>query len=96
MGWRLRKSVGIGKLFRLNLSKSGLGFSLGIPGFRVSVGPDKKVRRTVGLPGTGIYNTEVIGDLRGNNPAGNRRVCPTCGRTVGRTVNYCPNCGERL
>ena len=61
MGWRIRKSIGIGKLFRINLSKSGIGFSAGVPGCRVSVGPDKKVRRTIGIPGTGIYSTEVIG-----------------------------------
>ncbi|HHV19173.1 MAG: DUF4236 domain-containing protein [Tepidanaerobacteraceae bacterium] len=60
----MRKSIGIGKLFRINLSKSGMGFSAGVPGYRVSVSPDKKVRRTIGIPGTGIYNTEVIGDKR--------------------------------
>jgi hypothetical protein len=41
-----------------------MGFSAGVPGYRVSVSPDKKVRRTIGIPGTGIYNTEVIGDKR--------------------------------
>ena len=39
MGWYIRKSKNFG-LFRLNLSKSGLGFSTGIKGARISVGPN--------------------------------------------------------
>lgn len=34
MGWYLRKSFGFGPL-RVNLSKSGLGYSLGVPGARI-------------------------------------------------------------
>lgn len=38
MGWYLKKSFAIGPL-RLNLSKSGLGASVGVKGLRVSKGP---------------------------------------------------------
>lgn len=38
MGWYLRKSLGFGPL-RINLSKSGLGGSVGVKGFRVGTGP---------------------------------------------------------
>lgn len=38
MGFYLRKSVRVGP-FRLNLSKSGVGVSAGIPGFRIGRGP---------------------------------------------------------
>ena len=38
MGWYLRKSLGFGP-FRLNLSKSGLGYSVGVRGARIGVGP---------------------------------------------------------
>ena len=38
MGWYLRKSFGFGPL-RLNLSKSGLGYSVGVRGARIGVGP---------------------------------------------------------
>ncbi len=38
MGWYLRKSFGLGPL-RLNLSKSGIGYSLGVRGARIGVGP---------------------------------------------------------
>jgi hypothetical protein len=34
MGFYLRKSINLG-LLRINFSKSGIGFSIGIPGFRV-------------------------------------------------------------
>src|ERR1051326_5485166 len=36
MGWYLRKSFGKGP-FRLNLSKSGLGYSFGVRGARIGV-----------------------------------------------------------
>ena len=38
MGWYLKKNFAIGPL-RLNLSKSGLGASVGVKGLRVSTGP---------------------------------------------------------
>jgi len=38
MGWYLRKSVGFGP-FRVNLSKSGIGASVGVRGARIGVGP---------------------------------------------------------
>lgn len=39
MGWYLRKSFRLGPLLRLNLSKSGLGYSFGIKGARIGSGP---------------------------------------------------------
>src|SRR5882757_8611607 len=38
MGFYVRKSLNAGP-FRFNLSKSGLGVSAGVPGFRVGTGP---------------------------------------------------------
>jgi hypothetical protein len=38
MGWYLRKSFSFGPL-RLNLSKSGLGYSFGVKGARIGTGP---------------------------------------------------------
>ena len=38
MGWYLRKGLNFGPL-RINLSKSGLGGSVGVKGFRVGTGP---------------------------------------------------------
>lgn len=53
MGFRFRKSINLG-LFRINLSKSGVGFSCGVPGFRVTKKADGGTRTTIGIPGTGI------------------------------------------
>jgi hypothetical protein len=38
MGWYLRKSLKLGPL-RFNLSKSGVGTSIGVKGLRVGTGP---------------------------------------------------------
>ena len=53
MGLRFRKSINIGPL-RINISKSGIGFSLGVKGFRVSRRAKGKNTATVSLPGTGL------------------------------------------
>jgi hypothetical protein len=57
MGIRFRKSIALGKFFRLNLSKSGVSLGVGPPGLNVNIGP-RGVRQTVGLPGTGVYYRE--------------------------------------
>ena len=53
MGWYFRRSLGFGP-FRVNLSRSGVGWSVGGRGFRKGV--DARGRRTthVSIPGTGI------------------------------------------
>ena len=62
MGLRFRKSFSIGPL-RINLSKSGIGFSLGVKGFRVSRSAKGKNTATVSLPGTGLsYVQDLDGD----------------------------------
>ena len=59
MGWNLRRSVNLGPL-RLNASKSGIGYSVGVRGFRV--GKDAKSRKytAVSIPGTGIYRRDYL------------------------------------
>lgn len=59
MGFRFRKSINLGNGFKINVSKSGIGYSWGIPGFRVSRTVKGRTRRTYSIPGTGIgYATE--------------------------------------
>ena len=50
MGWRYRKSLNLGPL-RINFSKSGVGYSGGGKGCRVTKTAKGTVRRTVTLPG---------------------------------------------
>lgn len=57
MGFHFRRSVGVGP-FRLNLSKSGVGWSVGGRGFRTGVSSRGRRYTTFGLPGTGLgYRT---------------------------------------
>lgn len=61
MGFRFRKSKKIGPV-NLNLSKSGVGASVGVKGYRVTKTASGRVRRTASIPGTGIsYVTESGG-----------------------------------
>lgn len=53
MGFRFQRSIGLGKFLRLNISKSGIGISAGIPGLRISTGP-RGAFFSAGLPGTGL------------------------------------------
>jgi hypothetical protein len=57
MGFRFRRRVGLGP-FRVNLSKSGISLSAGVPGLTVNAplasSRKRGPRLTVGLPGTGL------------------------------------------
>lgn len=57
MGWRYRKSVKAGP-FRLNFSKSGIGYSVGSKRYRVTKTAKGTVRETVTLPGGLSHVTE--------------------------------------
>lgn len=54
MGFRARKSISIAKGVRLNISKTGVGISVGTKGLRHSVHSSGRRTRSVGIPGTGI------------------------------------------
>ena len=65
MGLRFRKSINLGGGFRINLSKSGIGYSWGTKGFRATRTSRGTTRRTYSLPGTGIsYVSESGGSNR--------------------------------
>lgn len=40
MGFRFRKSINLGGGVRINLSKSGIGYSFGVPGLRYTKSPN--------------------------------------------------------
>ena len=61
MGFRMRRSIQLMPGVRLNMSKTGIGYSVGVKGFRVSQGADGKVRQTMSLPGTGISHVTTLG-----------------------------------
>lgn len=53
MGLRFRKSINFG-IFRLNASKTGLGWSVGVPGARYTKMANGRSKTTASIPGTGI------------------------------------------
>lgn len=67
MGWNFRRSICLGP-FRFNLSKSGVGTSVGIPGVRVGRDAKGRTYQQTSVPGTGIYRRDYSGTStqRGN------------------------------
>src|SRR5580704_17975596 len=59
MGWNLRRSVNLGPL-RVNLSKSGVGYSIGGRGFRVGKDAHGRKYRSLSIPKTGIYRRDYF------------------------------------
>ncbi|NLH48334.1 MAG: DUF4236 domain-containing protein [Myxococcales bacterium] len=60
MGFYYRKSANLGP-FRLNVSKSGLGFSVGGRGFRSGVSSTGRKYTSMSLPGTGLRYVKYHG-----------------------------------
>lgn len=60
MGFKFRKSLKLGKLFRLNVTRKGKSVTVGGKKLKVTVSDKKKV--TASIPGTGIsYDTKIDG-----------------------------------
>jgi hypothetical protein len=73
MAWRPRKSISLGKGFRINLSKRGIGWSAGIPGlFRFGVGSDGRGRSSFG---TGLLRHEFHHGKVGGGSGGGGGGC---------------------
>ena len=67
MGFFYRKSIKLGP-FRVNVSKSGVGYSIGGAGLRTGVSSRGRRYTTFNLPGTGI-------GYRTNSGAGKGKGC---------------------
>ena len=68
MGLRYRKSINLGGGFRINLSKSGVGYSWGGKGFRYTKTANGRTRRTLSIPGTGISYVDESKSKNKNQP----------------------------
>lgn len=66
MGLRFRKSINFGGV-RINLSKSGIGYSVGTQGARITKTADGKTRTTLSLPGTGVSYVAETGKTSPSN-----------------------------
>lgn len=64
MGLRFRKSIRAGELGRINLSKSGVGFSYGVKGLRYTKKSGGGSRVTASVPGTGVSYVKESGSSK--------------------------------
>ncbi len=60
MGLRFFRRKRLAPGLKLNFSKSGISTSLGTKGFWFTIG-SRGIRKTIGIPGTGIYYTKLSG-----------------------------------
>lgn len=99
MGFRFRKSFGNGP-FRITVSKSGVGYSAGTKGFRVTKKAGGGTRTTASIPGTGISYVKDSG-------SGSRRASTSSisydGAQITANVSepdtrdrYCSKCYRKL
>jgi hypothetical protein len=63
MAWSFRKGIGLGPV-RINLSKTGVGFSIGARGFRLGRDARGRSYTHTSLPGTGIYRRDYLANGR--------------------------------
>ncbi len=54
MPWRFRKIFRLGPM-KGWISRTGIGYSWGFPGFRIGVAADGRRYFSIGIPGTGLY-----------------------------------------
>lgn len=72
MGFRLRKNINLGGGFKVNLSKTGVGYSWGVPGARITKTAKGNIRKTYSIPGTGLgYIEESSGKRKPKQPKQN-------------------------
>lgn len=64
MGFRFRKSINLGGGFRVNISKSGVGYSYGKKGARITKTAKGTRRTTLSVPGTGLSYVSETGGKR--------------------------------
>ena len=64
MGLQFRKRIKICKGVNLNISKTGVGISVGTKGARYSMHSSGRRTATVGIPGTGLYYTKNLGSAK--------------------------------
>lgn len=53
--FQFRRSIGGRRGFRLNFTKTGVGWSFGLPGLHYSKHSSGRETGTIGIPGTGMY-----------------------------------------
>lgn len=82
MGLRFRKSINLGGGAKINLSKSGVGYSVGTKGARITKKANGGSKTTLSVPGTGI---SYVKESRGKRKAANTSEGGGTGGSMGNT-----------
>ena len=92
MGLRFRRSITLCKGVRLNVGKSGVSISAGIPGFRKTIHSSGRVTTSVGIPGSGLYyvDTEQIGRKKKEPLKSEERAAPAATQRVSSMRSHTP------
>ncbi len=96
MGMRFRKSINLGGGARVNLSKSGVGFSMGTKGARVTKKANGGKRTTLSVPGTGLSYVKESGAKKNRTSSVNKADRSAQPIEPRRSINECPNCGAQI
>lgn len=76
MGFRIKKSINAGPV-RVNFSKSGVGYSVGGKGFRVTKKANGGIRTTTSIPGTGVSYVSESGSGKKQTHVVSKSINPT-------------------
>lgn len=82
MALGFRRSLKFGPL-KLNLSKSGVGYSVGVRGFRVGKDARGRSYTAASIPGTGLYNRTYSSSDKARAGAALAPGAPSAGRSSG-------------
>lgn len=89
MGWYIRKAINVGPV-RFNLSKSGIGASVGVKGFRIGIRPNGSSYLHAGR--YGLYYREELG---GNRMSGKNPIYSKYDNYSSSDTEYYNNLGSR-
>jgi tetratricopeptide (TPR) repeat protein len=74
MGLRMSKSIKLAPGVRMTVSRSGVGYSVGTRGARVTKTARGRVTATTGIPGSGISYTYGLGSAHAKRPTSGQRA----------------------
>ena len=73
MGLNFRKSINLGKGFKLNVGKKSVGISGGVKGARVSINSSGRKTATFSIPGTGLSYSVNLNNLFGKKKSSTKK-----------------------
>lgn len=82
MGWNFRRSLNLGPL-RLNLSKSGIGYSMGVRGIRIGKDAKGRTYSASSIPGTGLYRRDYLSSSQSAVTPPGQNTSPSVGLPAG-------------